>query len=165
VREGKRQRKIARAPSGRPPTEGNELGLVPGPATYIPACWKVKTPLSSYTNSDSCYVRNVFTGPLGARGCWVSLRATRASPQGELSLSLDLSLTGQDASQKIFAVLRPAGTAIAVSRRLFLVILLRLARRWEDVRRRRLLLLRRGAAGLDLLHSHRPARKSCVLHP
>lgn len=33
----KRRRKIVGAPSGRPPTEGNELGLVPGPATYIPA--------------------------------------------------------------------------------------------------------------------------------
>lgn len=31
----KRRRKIAGAPSGRPPIEGNELGLVPGPATYI----------------------------------------------------------------------------------------------------------------------------------
>lgn len=44
----KRRRKIAGAPSGRPPTEGNELGLVPGPATYIPARWKVKTPLSLF---------------------------------------------------------------------------------------------------------------------
>jgi len=66
--ERRRQRKIARAPSGRPPTEGNELGLVPGPATYIPVCWKVKTPLSLFLPiriNDSRYVRRVSAVAVG----------------------------------------------------------------------------------------------------
>jgi hypothetical protein len=71
--ERRRQRKIARAPSGRPPTEGNELGLVPGPATYIPACWKVKTPLSLFLPiriNDSRYaVSAVIVGLCPACDC------------------------------------------------------------------------------------------------
>jgi len=143
--ERRRQRKIARAPSGRPPTEGNELGLVPGPATYIPVCWKVKTPLSLFLPiriNDSRYVRRVSAVAVGLHttcGCrtvryrthnvcvCVCVRRTHgASPEGELSLSLDLSLTGQDASQEILAVLE-TGTAATGPRRLFFVILLGLA--------------------------------------
>lgn len=65
----KRRRKIAGASSGRPPTEGNELGLVPGPATYIPARagkWK-RLFLHSflYEQRSVCYVRNVSASPLG----------------------------------------------------------------------------------------------------
>lgn len=140
--EGERRRKIAGAPSGRPPTEGNELA---GPRD-LHSC-----PLESETASLSLFLPiRIACVTLKNEFPFVYYNA-RAALRDGLSLSLGLSLTGQNAPQEILAVLRAA----AVARRVLLVILLGLARGEEYVGGRGLLLLRRGAARLDLLHSHR----------
>lgn len=77
-----------------------------------------------------------------------------------------LSLTGQDASQEIFAVVLTGGTAVSGTAphcfRSLLIIFVGLARS-EDIRGRGLLLLCRGGTGLDLLHGHRLARENCTV--